>query len=133
MCSYPEHECVLALVKGAIYLKEDLGLLVKHGDAPNESDAMDSIDSIPHMILKGSENIGSCSEFQIMADNISICTTKTFTRALKLVFACFYIFNIAYPKQIAGFLTFIQKVLINIADNSKKNVKVVKLLSELCK
>ena len=70
-------------------------------------------------------------EFIIIADNVDVATADTLPKAFQVYFAVFYIFNIAYSKQTNATLTFVQKVLLNIQDNTKKNARVVSLLAKL--
>ncbi|KAK3886629.1 hypothetical protein Pcinc_009276 [Petrolisthes cinctipes] len=42
-----------------------------------------------------------------------------------------YVFNLAFPKNMISSLTFLQKVVLGHCDNSKKDVKVINLLTKI--
>ena len=55
--------------------------------------------------------------YYIMVEGININNgTKSFHEALKQTFAVYYIFNMAYPKEVSASLEFIQKYFLKFND-----------------
>ena len=88
--------------------------------------------SYPHIVLSHS-NPADSDQFSIKVDNIDILTVNDFLTAFKLMIACYYVFNIAYPKVANASMEFVQKVLMNVQDGTKISSKVLSLLAKLAK
>ena len=114
---------MLAIVSVPDLLKEDVSKFI----LTEEDD-----EQMTPYIVTGQDNLDS-NYFYIMADNIKVCHTQTLTKAIKLLFCTFFVFNIAYPNAIKGTLTFYQKVFLNLPDCASKIQKVVKLLADISK
>ena len=52
---------------------------------------------------------------------------------LALYLATFYVFNMQYPKEMAGTVRFFQKFVLKIKDDSKTHAKLLTLISRLKK
>ena len=72
-------------------------------------------------IVTGESRLDS-TFFYILADNVKICSTNNMLKALKLLVATFFVFNIAYPKRVHAALIFFQKIFLNLHDSSKTAV-----------
>ena len=82
--------------------------------------AKDNNQAINHPIIlydSPDENF-LASRFTVTGDNIRVAVSSDFVLATKALLACYYVFNIAYPKAANGGLTFIQKILGNVQDGA---------------
>ncbi len=113
-----------ALVAIPGHLGEDVNLLLKEAEDPKTL--------TPYIWIKG-DGIMEADLFAIMADGIKVCESNTPAKAIKSLMAIFYVFNIAYPTKVTSTLSFIQKILLNVQDSTKKDKKVVKFLSTITK
>jgi hypothetical protein len=72
-------------------------------------------------------------DLSIHIERVVLCNTNSFAKAIALLLASYYIFNLAYPSKGVATLTFIQKCILNLHDGSKNIDKVVTLLGRLNK
>jgi len=71
-----------------------------------------------------------CSEvLSVVVEGCVIARSKNLKTAMAIVFASYYVFNIAYPKKLLGVMTFIQKDILQINDKAAKVSKVLTLMS----
>ena len=71
--------------------------------------------------------------FEIYVENQKVATTSDFVVAFALLFAQFYIFNMAYPTTLQCTYNFMQKYLLELKDTTSTNNKVINLMSKLKK
>ena len=71
------------------------------------------------------------AEYQVLVEDNVITTTKDFVLAFTIMFAAYYIFNLAYPSKLSGTLAFIQKLVLQIGDKAKVKPKVLTLIGKL--
>ena len=64
-------------------------------------------------------------------ENVAITKTRSLVEAFELLIAAYYVFNAAYPSKGSRTLTFIQKAILDIQDNVKRDSKVSDLLGKL--
>lgn len=74
---------------------------------------------------------GTATEFTIVAEGETICTVKNVLDAYSILFAVHYVFNLAYPKKVKNTFMFLQKVVLNITDNTSKSTKMIRVLYEV--
>ena len=92
------------------------------------------VEDIPETpFIKVYGDIEDSDRFEIIADNELVCTCRNLISAVGSLVATFYIFNIAYPKELVATLTFIQKFIIGMQDGVKKNSKVIGFISKVLK
>jgi hypothetical protein len=113
---------MLALLSLGLLLQEDITYLLKPEEDPTTA--------TPYIVMSGDDPI-ECSDYTIYVDGVVVCKTSSFLKSFKLVFASFYIFHVAYPKEIMNLLTFVQKIILNMSDKTAKRAKVMSLLSKL--
>ena len=87
-------------------------------------------------IVCGSEvleiaDVVSSETYTVIIDGNKMDSTNSLVVAIEVVFALHYIFNLAYPKSLESFFTFIQKQFVNLQDNAVPNSKVLNLITKL--
>ena len=71
--------------------------------------------------------------FVIKAEGTDVCKTASLKEAFLLLLASYFNFNLRFPGEIEGSLTFLQKVLVGHSDSLKQHAKVSTLLAKLAK
>jgi hypothetical protein len=69
--------------------------------------------------------------FAVIVDGINVVETGCFISAVKIWFAVQFVFNLAFAKENASFLTFLQKAVVGHKDQNKNDTKVINLLVEI--
>ena len=64
---------------------------------------------------------------------VLIAEVKDFVKAVTILIAAHYVFNVAYSKKLHSTYCFVQKYLLEIQDNSNRPAKVLNLMSKLKK
>lgn len=77
------------------------------------------------------EAFTSTAEGHIIIEERKICTTEGVLDAIVVLFATFYIFDIAFSKHAKNTLVFIQKYLLGCKDRFKTPNKVNTIISKL--
>ncbi len=60
-----------------------------------------------------------------------MCESKTIMDAVIDLIACYYVFDIVYPKSVSGCLLFIQQHVFNIKDKQLSPPYLTKLISNI--
>ena len=68
--------------------------------------------------------------YKVILDEIAIAECGDLVTAFMLMVATYYVFNVAYPKELKNTLMFMQKAFLNIMD-ARKNKKVNSLMCKL--
>ena len=100
---------------------------VDHFIQPEGTDTVDR--ASPIILWTGKTYLDG--QFSIYAENILLAKCDCIVNAFMCLLATFYIFNIAFPKDMTSALTFLQKVIMNHTDGAKKDNKVIGLLTKL--
>ena len=125
----PEARAVTALLSLPSKLGEKSPVISKQ-----EFNSLDEMAKLNPYIISDGEPYTDIEVYQIMMDNTAITTTKSVTAALKVLMGTIYVFNGAYPKGHIAYLTFLQKIIMDLQDRQPRNGKVVKLAGQLkCK
>ena len=90
----------------------------------------DTVERASPIILWSGESYLN-GKFNLYTENILLASCDCLVNAFLCLLATFYVFNIAFPKDMTSSLTFFQKVLLNHSDGAKKDNKVVGLLTKL--
>ena len=69
--------------------------------------------------------------FSIIVEGETICETEDILSAMCLLMCVHYVFNLVYSKKAANTMTFLQRVVLNITDDTPAPSKVVKLLYDI--
>ena len=83
-------------------------------------------DSSFSMILK--EN-----EFMLTIENTSIAKTKDLVMAFALLLCSHYVFNLSYSRNLVSSMTFFQKCIIKLPDNTAIPTKTLGFISKIRK
>ena len=75
--------------------------------------------------------IKEAMEYSIIAEGEIVCKTADFVSAVCLLMCVHYVFNFAYNKKVLNTLTFIQKIILNITDETATPSKVVRVLYDM--
>ena len=59
------------------------------------------------------EFLADASRFDVLIERFQIASSKDFIRALTILMASFYVFNVEYPKKLFSFKNFFWKFLTN--------------------
>nr|XP_054748301.1 uncharacterized protein LOC129253889 [Lytechinus pictus] len=74
---------------------------------------------------------GRVKEFAIVAEGEVVAQTSDVLKAVCIVMAVHYVFNMSYHPKLNASLTFIQKVIMNMKDSSPNPKKVIKVLFQV--
>ena len=74
-----------------------------------------------------------CKKFEFKVDGIILAMTNNLVTAIQVLFTSHYIFNLAYPKGLSAFYTYIQKDIIKLQDSAPNMHKVIAFISKLNK
>jgi len=70
-------------------------------------------------------------EFGVIVEGTEVCHTDNLSQAVCLLMAAHYVFNLEYNKKVVNTLSFLQKVILNVSDDTKTPSKVVRLVYDL--
>ena len=71
------------------------------------------------------------NSFKVVVEGNKICETGDFLHAYTVMFAAYYVFNLAYPVKLEGTFSFIQKFILKIGDKVKTKPKVLTLIAKV--
>ena len=71
------------------------------------------------------------AEFEVKVEGTSISKSVDFVYSYMVMFAAYYVFNLAYPQRLHSTMAFMQKFLLNIGDKIKVKPKVLSLMAKL--
>ena len=89
------------------------------------------ISSFPKLMVESEYMFGEFVDISVVIEGETICTCGDLLTAFKLLFASYYVFNLAYPDVLKSTMTFFQKGFLNIHDKVKRDPKVSRLLTTL--
>lgn len=72
-------------------------------------------------------------QFFVVAEKQIIVEVNTFPKAISALFACYYVFDIAYPKQCLNTLLFLERFLFGIVTGPKLSKTVIGVISDIQK
>ena len=73
----------------------------------------------------------TASRYAVTVDNIKIASTTDSVLATQVLLASYYVYNMAYPPRGRAALTFIQKCLANVQDETPYMAKLNTFLSQV--
>ena len=77
------------------------------------------------MVSDGSE------EYVIFCEKRVFCKVPSLKEAIFIAFATYYCFNLEYPKQIKGVLTFLQDYVLQSPDSSKRSAVYLSISTDI--
>lgn len=75
----------------------------------------------------------NATTFEVKVESYTLITTKNFIHAVAIILTVHIVFNIAYALKNFGGMSFMQKYLLDIDDETNIQSKVLALFSELIK
>ncbi|PIK41884.1 hypothetical protein BSL78_21258 [Apostichopus japonicus] len=108
------------------FLKEDRNFLFINSDDDVSSDV-----EINTPVITYTGDPLDPSNITIIAENEKYSTAASFPRAVLILLATYYVFNIQYNGKVKGTLTFLQKVLLQCKDKGKLPQKIISLIAKL--
>ena len=82
-------------------------------------------------IISTGEDILHISQYLIVVEKGVLCSITSFSKALLCLFMCYYIFDMAYPKEIANTLLFLENDLLNLPNLQKLSASSVAAISAM--
>ena len=79
------------------------------------------------------ENFINVAEFTIIAERLPIVTVTDFRKAVIALIACYYTFNIQYPKEVGNTLLFIERYLLGISTGERMTAAGTQSISAIKK
>ena len=73
------------------------------------------------------------ASFDIVVEEQIVAQSNSFLEAFAVMLATYYVFNLAYPKELECTLSFIQKYILDIGDTTKTAARVSGLINKLKK
>ena len=83
--------------------------------------------------VSGISDVVKGTEFHVTLEDCLLCKTDSFITSFQVLFASFYLFNLAYPKCLNAMLTFVQKDIVKLHDSSQNITKVIGLITKIRK
>ncbi|XP_028967348.1 uncharacterized protein LOC100907281 [Galendromus occidentalis] len=105
----PEEVGVMPLL--ALNFEEDFSLLFKLvPDKEAFDDAIKHVEPVPIIIGVG-ESIFNC-HYHVVVERQLLYSPKTYLDALELVYAAYFVFNLAYPKELLNMFEYVQRYYV---------------------
>ena len=77
------------------------------------------------------EELVSWRNFTVYVEGVMVGRAGSLVEAVGIVMATYYVFNIAYPKELERTLTFFQKAIMKRNDQCKRIMRVIKLIASM--
>ena len=77
------------------------------------------------------EDVISVSDFTIIVERQPIVTLKDFRKAIIALIACYYAFNIQYPKEVGNTLLYIERYLLGISTRQRMTAAATQAISAI--
>ena len=71
------------------------------------------------------------SEYTIIVERQPIVTLENFRKAIIALIACYYTFNIQYPKEVGNTLLYIEKYLLGINTGQRMTAAATQVISAI--
>ena len=70
-------------------------------------------------------------EFFVVCKQKPLCKVPSLEVGILLAFAAYYIFNLEYPKEIWGLMTFLQDYILQVTDNLKRSTSYLSISTDI--
>lgn len=121
-------DMVSALCLIPVLLRENLVEMVQEADLRAESiDTQGKV--VPTVLCRG--GIFNSDEFYLVAEEDLVQEFEEFTLAYAALFACYYVFNMEYPRTLVNSYTFIQREVLDIRESTPIPLPVKHLMNKL--
>ena len=71
------------------------------------------------------------TQYVVLCESRSLCKAPTLRAALFIVFASYYVFNLAYPTETKNILSFFQDYILGHPDSNKKSAAYIATVSDI--
>ena len=75
--------------------------------------------------------IAGAADYHVIVENLEVGSTGDFIKAIMMMMSTYFIFNIAYPKEVQWYLTFLQKAVLEMHGSALRIQAVIKFIAEL--
>lgn len=86
----------------------------------------------PYMMASG-DDLLHILQFQIVVEKVILCSVTSFSKALVCLFAVYYVFDMAYPKECKNSLLFLEKDLLKLTNTDKMSTSALAAVSSMDK
>ena len=86
----------------------------------------------PYIGILG-EDITKVSSFTIIVERQAVVTVNNFRKAILALMACYYTFNIQYPKEVTNTLLFIERYLLGVTTGPRISTSALQTVSAITK
>ena len=73
------------------------------------------------------------SQYLIVVEKCVLCSLATFNKALLCLFMCYYVFDMAYPREVTNTLLFFEKKLLSLPNLQKLSASALAAISAMDK
>ena len=70
-------------------------------------------------------------EIFVVCEQKPLCKVPSLEEGIFIAFAAYYIFNLEYPKEIRGLMTFLQDYILQVTDNLKRNASYLSISTDI--
>ena len=85
----------------------------------------------PYIGCTGEDTMINLSEYTIIVERQPIVTLENFRKAIIALIACYYTFNIQYPKEVGNTLLYIEKFLLGINTGQRMTAAATQVISAI--
>ena len=110
-----------------LHLKEDLFKMIANS-TPDVSYPQIRMASVPNNLFEVATMANHC---RIEVEGVTVGNTANLMEAIGILMATYYVFNVAYPKDVEKSLTFIQKAMLVKHEECKHIPAVVALIAKM--
>ena len=71
------------------------------------------------------------SQYFIIVEQFVVCEVSSFSRALFVMFSCYYVFNLEYPKSVKNVMLFFQDYIFGRPDSESRPANYLAIASDI--
>lgn len=84
------------------------------------------------MLAVGEDRV-HVEQFSLVVEKQVLCSVRDFHKALLSLFACYYVFDMAYPRECKNTLLYLEKVLLKLSSSEKLSSSALAAVSAMDK
>ena len=73
----------------------------------------------------------AADEYRVVVEGLEVGSTGDMIKAVMIMMSTYFVFNIAYPKEVQWFLTFIQKAVLAKHESALRIPTVIKFIASI--
>ena len=108
-----------------------MSLNVQDGEDPDSALKQAKTNS-PYMMASG-DDLLHIQQIQIVVEKVILCSVNTFNKALVCLFATYYVFDMAYPRECKNSVLFLEKALLKLTNAEKMSSSALAAVSTMDK